>query len=170
MSYMSPRTVPDEAANRAILRFEVGPLRFGLRTSLVRELARAVPIVPLPGAPPVIEGVVNMRGTIVPMLDLRARFGLDARPIDPDDHMIFSNAGTRVAGFRVDRAMDIVSVPEELIDAARAVTPAAEYLEGFAKLADGLVLIHDPASFLSRAESSKLDEALGTVAGPDGPR
>jgi len=167
---MTVRTAAGEDTSLTILRFQVGSVCFGLRTHLVREIARAVPIVPLPAAPPVIEGVVNLRGTVVPMLDLRARFGLDARPIDPDDHMIFSNAGTRVAGFRVDRAMDIVSVPEELIDAARAVTPAAEYLEGFAKLADGLVLIHDPASFLSRAESSKLDEALGTVAGPDGPR
>jgi purine-binding chemotaxis protein CheW len=126
--------------------------------------------VPLPAAPPVIEGVVNLRGAVVPILDLRARFSLGARPLHPDDHLVFAEAGPRVVGFRVDRVLDLVPVPEDLIDAARDVTPAAEYLEGFAKLPDGLVLIHDPASFLSRAESSKLDEALGMPAGPDGSR
>ena len=153
-----------------LLRFEVGETRFALRTPLVRELARAVPIVPLPAAPPVIEGVVNLRGTIVPILDLRARFSLGARPLDPGDHLVFADAGSRVVGFRVDRALDIVYVSEDRVEAARSVTPAAEYIEGFAKLDDGLVLIHDPASFLSRAESAKLDEALGASAAPGAPQ
>ena len=71
-SHEDPRT-------REVLVFEVEGQRYGLPTADVRELVRAVTITPLPNAPAVIEGVVNVRGRVLPVLDMRARFRLPAR-------------------------------------------------------------------------------------------
>src|SRR5437764_218583 len=70
---------------REILVFEVDGRRYGLPASEVRELLRAVAIVPLPLAGPAVEGVVNLRGRVVPVFDLRVRLGLPARAVVPSD-------------------------------------------------------------------------------------
>jgi purine-binding chemotaxis protein CheW len=148
----SPRT-------REVLVFEVGDQRYGLPTADVRELVRAVAITPLPDAPAVIEGVVNVRGRVLPVLDVRARFRLPAKPLDPSDHFIVASAGPRGVILRVDRATHLTLVDEASIQPPQTLGPSATYVAGVAKLDDGLLLIHDLATFLSAAEAASLDEA-----------
>lgn len=143
-----------------VLRFEVSERRYALPSASVREVVRAVRVEPLPKAPAIVEGVVNARGTIVPVFDLRARFGLPPKPLDHADHFVFAWAGRRLAAIRADRALDLVSLDAEQIEDARSAVPGADYVAGVAKLPDGLLLIHDLATFLSEAEARTLDEAL----------
>jgi purine-binding chemotaxis protein CheW len=138
----------------------VGGQRYGLPIVDVRELVRAVAITPLPNAPAVIEGVVNVRGRIVPVLDVRARFRLPAKPLDPSDHFIVASAGPRGVILRVDRATHLALVDEASVQPPETLGPNATYVAGVAKLDGGLVLIHDLATFLSAAEATSLDEAL----------
>src|SRR5947209_286603 len=91
-----------------VLVFEIEGRRYGLAAVVVRELLRMVAVVPLPGAPAVVEGVVNLRGAIVPVLDLRQRFGLPARPATPADHLIVAEADGRPVALRVDRAVELL--------------------------------------------------------------
>src|SRR5436309_14010618 len=70
-----------------VLIFEVGSQRYGLPAAGVRELVRAVTVTPLPRAPAIVEGVIDLRGTIVPVLDIRARFRLPAKPPEPPHHL-----------------------------------------------------------------------------------
>lgn len=149
-----------EGAARQFLLFEAGG-RFGLWSSLVREAIRAVAVTPLPHAPAAILGVFNLRGRVVPLLDLRARFHFPPKDVQPSDHFIIALAGGRIAAFHADRAVGLVDVGAQDVETATAATSATEYLDGIVKLPDGLVLIHDPASFLSGAESAGLDRALG---------
>jgi purine-binding chemotaxis protein CheW len=97
-----------DRAGGEILVFEVAGRRFGIPGSEVRELLRAVSIVPLPLPGPAIEGVVNLRGQVVPVLDLRAKFGLPARAVVPSDHMIVAQTENRLVAIRVDRALELV--------------------------------------------------------------
>src|SRR5712691_9905367 len=76
-----------------ILLFEVGGQRYGLPVADVRELLRAVTLTALPGAPSIVEGAVNVRGTVVPVLDIRQRFRLPAKPPAHTDHLIVASAG-----------------------------------------------------------------------------
>ncbi len=123
---------------------------------------RAVAITPLPDAPALVEGVVNVRGRILPVLDVRARFRLPARPLDPSDHFIVASAGARGVILRVDRATHLAFVDE---DAARpAGDPGATYGAGVALLDDGTLLVHDVGAFLSEAESLGLDAAMEASA------
>ena len=80
------------------------------------------------------------------------------------DHFIIAAAGDRVIAFHVDRAVGLVDIAERDVEDARKVTAASEYLDGIVKMADGLILIHDPATFLSRAEGGALDAALEKLA------
>jgi len=155
-----------EVALRQFLCFEVGSRRFGLWSSVVLEAVRAVAVVPLPKAPPAVRGVINLRGKTVPVFDLRSRFGLPPKEVEVTDHFIVARAGERIVALQADQAIGLYEVAEGDIEEAKRVTPAAEYVEGIVKMPDGLVLIHDPATFLSTAESERLDEALGPVSGP----
>lgn len=155
--------LPAEAAStptRQILLFEVGGGKFGLWSSVVHEALRAVAISPLPAAPDAVLGVINLRGRAIPVLNLRERFHLPAKEIEVSDHLIVAAAGARVVAFQVDRAVGLVEVPERSIAEAREVTQAAEYVDCVIVMPDGLILIHDPATFLSRSEGRALDAAL----------
>jgi len=156
----APISAPGSARTREVLIFELGSQRYGLPTADVRELVRAVTITPLPDAPALVEGVVNVRGRVLPVLDIRARFHLPAKALDPSDHFIVASAGPRGVILRVDRATHIALVDEASVQSARDLGPSAAYVSGVAKLDGGLVLIHDLATFLSAQEGTSLDEAL----------
>jgi purine-binding chemotaxis protein CheW len=131
---------------REILVFEIAGRRYGLPATEVRELVRAVAIVPLPMAPPGVEGVVNLRGRVVPVIDLRARLGLASRPVAPSDHMIVVSLGQRLAALRVDRALDLVRLDGE--------TRAREESAGMpvAQLADGLAPLLEVRTLLAAGD------------------
>ena len=154
------------APAREVLVFEVGSQRYALPTADVCELVRAVAITPVPGAPGVIEGVVDVRGRVLPVLDVRARFRLPAKALDPSDHFIVASAGPRGVILRVDRATHLALLDEASVQPPQTLGPGAAYVAGVARLEDGLVLIHDLTTFLSSAEADSLDEALCARASP----
>jgi len=78
-----------------LLIFELAGQRYGLAVDDVREVVHAVSISPLPKAPAVVEGVINVRGTVTAVLDIRRRFGHPAKPLAPSDHFVLARAGER---------------------------------------------------------------------------
>lgn len=152
-----------------VLTFEVGGQPYALPASTVRELVRAVSVVSLPKAPPIVEGVINVRGSIVPVLDIRTRFRLSPKPLEHTDHFVLAWAGRRLVAIRADRALDLLRLDAEQIEDAKVAVPGAEYIAGVAKLADGLLLIHDLETFLSEAEGAVLDAAFSSLAGKGEP-
>ena len=139
-----------------MLIFRLDEQRYALPLGQVVELARAVNPVPLPQAPPIVEGVINVHGRVVPLFDVRSRFGLPPKPRGPQDHLVISLAGGRVVALRADRADELMTVPMSAVEHL----DASPYVSGVARLDDGLVLIHDLESFLSEDESRDLMSAL----------
>jgi len=142
-----------------VVVFAVGGQRHGLPASAVQELVRAVAVVPLPRAPAGVEGVINLRGQVVPVLSLRARLGLPDRPLEPSDHFIIARTGQQHVALRVDRALDLVSLDAAEVDPGIELVSAAGWV---ARLPDGLVLIHDLNNLLSPSESAALADVLPT--------
>ena len=147
-----------------LLAFALGEHRFALMASEVVEVVRVVAAEPLPGAPAIVEGVINVRGNLVPVLDIRGRFAIPPADLDPGQHLIISRAGRRRVALRVDRALELVRVDEGAIQPCEEVVPGVRYVGGVAKLPDGVLVIHDLERFLSLEEEARLDAATGAAA------
>jgi purine-binding chemotaxis protein CheW len=143
-----------------LLVFEMAGRKLALLASAVREVVRAVAIAPLPKAPAIVEGVINFHDTLVPVLDLRRRFGLPSIPVTPQQYFILAQAGPRVVALRVDQAVDVVTVPETSVEEANGLVPGLEYVAGIARAPDGLLIIHDLGTFLSLDEARELAGAV----------
>jgi purine-binding chemotaxis protein CheW len=148
-----------------LLTFEVDHQRFGIALADVREVVRAVSMARLPKVPKIVEGVINLRGQAIASLDLRARFGLSPKAVEPSDQLVIAWAKkTRLVAIRVDRVIDLLTVDTHEIATIESIVPVSEYISGVAKLPDGIVLIHDLATFLSEAEARALDAIAELVA------
>jgi purine-binding chemotaxis protein CheW len=149
------------------LIFELGGQRYGLAVPDVREIVRAVPPVPLPGAPAVVEGVINVRGRVVPVLDLRRRLRLPSRPLEYTDHLVIARVDDRLVAVRVDRVLDLVRTAPADVEEVGGVATDGPSVARIARLPGELVFIPDLRTLLSPTETAALDYAL--PAGEGGP-
>jgi purine-binding chemotaxis protein CheW len=115
---------------------------------------------PLPKAPAVALGAINLHGEIVAVLDIRGRFGLRAHDPQPDDQLFVVHTGRRRVALTVDEVLGPMEVPSEALIAPEAVLPGVGHLSGAVALPDGLLLIHDLDRFLSIEEDHQLAAAL----------
>ncbi|MEO7084820.1 MAG: chemotaxis protein CheW [Gemmatimonadaceae bacterium] len=143
-----------------LVLFTLAGVQYGVSADAVVEIVRAVAITPLAGAPAVVEGLIDVRGLIVPVFDLRKRLGLQTRPVDPADHFILVRANQRTAALHVERMGELVDVDERDTTESRSQVPSNEHIAGVATLPDGMAFIHDVATFLSSAESDTLGAAM----------
>jgi len=143
-----------------ILVFTLDGQSYGLPLDAVEMVVRMVEITPLPGAPPFIRGVINFQGEIIPVLDLRLRFGLPERPIELDDQLIITTAAKRKRALIADTACEVRECPEESFTETADILPSLPLLTGIAKSSAGLILLHDLNSLLSPHEAQTLDVTL----------
>ncbi len=128
--------------------------------TLWSTLFPAVEITPLPKAPEIVLGLINIRGRIVPVLNIRRRFRLPDRETELTDHFIIADTSKRTVALPADSSSGVIQIFEGEITEATDILPALEYVKGVVKLKDGLLLIHDLETFLSLEEETALDEAL----------
>lgn len=163
-SVSAATSADDEAHAVTLLTFTLGGRLFALPGACVLEIVPAVAIQRLPLAPPIVEGVVNVRGAIVTVLDIRARFGIPPSDLHQDQHFIIAQAGGRRVALRVDRAIDVVTAARSAIRVP-SVTVGARHVAGIAAIDDGALVIQDLEQFLALEESVALDAALGQATG-----
>ena len=110
---------------------------------LVQQVQMVEQITPVPNAIPVVEGVVNTRGRVIPALNLRVRFGFEKVPFDLRSRLIVVNVGGRVVGLLADAAREFVRIPASSIEPPpEGITGlSGKYLEGIASLKGRLVLL-----------------------------
>lgn len=151
-------------ATLEVLTFEVAGQRCGVALADVREIIPAIPPIPLPGAPAAVEGVINLRGRVIPVLDLRRRLGLPLKPLEHTDHFVIARALDRLIALRVDRAVGLARVNNSDVDDLRDII-AGDTPARIARLSDGLVLLQDLRALLSRADSATLAVLLPAPEG-----
>ena len=128
-----------------IVVFALGEERYGLEISAVYEIIRPQPITAVPQAPASVVGVINLRGRIIPVVDLRFRFGLPDVIPGPGSRIVVCEANADRVGLMVDGVSEVLMVPEESIEATPevAVGPGTDYVRGVAKLADQMIILLD---------------------------
>jgi purine-binding chemotaxis protein CheW len=151
-----------QAITDQIVVFTLDELLYALPLPSVLRVIHAVEIRHLPKAPEIITGIINIKGQIIPVADIRKRFGLAAREIDPDNRLIIADTGKREVAILVDTVTGIRDLAPGQLKKARENLPFAEYLKGVAKIDDELILIYDLEQFLSLEEEKVLEQALKT--------
>ena len=145
-------------ASTPLLLAQLADTRIGFSAGAVREIVRSVAIAPLSSAPAVIEGAINLRGVVIPVVNARARLGLPARVNSPDQFLVILETSDRLIAIRVDDVDDVVDVPAEDVQMPATVSPALQQLAGVAATSDGALVIYDADAFLTQAERAVLDE------------
>ena len=129
-----------------VVIFNLGNERYGVETSQVKEIIRAEEITAIPNAPEFIEGVINLRGQITTIVNLRKRFGMEPKPIDNDTRIIvFEHTGSTV-GMMVDTVTEVKYLSKENIEELPNLITArseSKFLRGIGKLPDGLLILVD---------------------------
>lgn len=145
---------PSEHANQ-ILAFELGAERYGFDLLKVQEIKGHSAITPIPNAPSYMKGVMNLRGTVVPVLSLREKFGMAPLPYDKFTVIIVVTIGARVVGLVVDAVSDVMSVQSESIEPPPDFGGAVDtsFITGMAKLGERFVVLLDIGQLVGDVDS-----------------
>lgn len=116
---------------QTLLRFELDHEPYAVHADLVREIQRAALPVAVRDGPPLVRGLVNVRGELVPLMDLRAMLRLPARPLRASDQLVICRIGQRTLCFAVDRAIDVIASESSAgaADGVRVISDLAALLE-----------------------------------------
>jgi purine-binding chemotaxis protein CheW len=144
--------------------FEVAGTNYAVQSAKVQQIEMIEKIVKVPNAPDFVEGVVYIRGRVVPVVNLRSRFGFEKIPYDLRSRLIVINLEGRLVGLAVDSSREFVFIdPEKIMPSPDAIAGVSgEYLSGTVSLNDRLVLILNLNQALSSEEKEGLTPALGT--------
>jgi purine-binding chemotaxis protein CheW len=134
--------------------------RYALSLSVVERAVCMVEITPLPKAPEIVLGAINLAGRIVPVLNIRKRFHLHEREPALGDQLLIARTSKRTVALAVDAVDSVVQRSPDEVIAPPTIVPGLEYLAGVVKLADGMLFIHDLDRFLSLEEEQALATAI----------
>lgn len=154
---------------RQLVVFEVANESYGLDIHQVKEIIRVPDITRVPRTPPFVEGVINLRGSVIPVLDLRKRFGFDSREADDAQRIVVIEMGDQTVGVIVDRVLEVLQVDEAKIDAPSpyVVTVDSEYIAGIAKVDERLIIVLDIDRVLSTGEKDQVATLIEAIDNDD---
>src|ERR1700704_5934628 len=149
-----------------VVGFRIGNETFGVLIGSVREIVRVTEITSVPNAPDTIEGVINLRGKIIPVMDLRKRFGHGEIAADKKNRILVVELNNKLLGLIVNAASEVLKIPPSEIEPPGAVFADGEssYVTGVGKLKGRLIILLDISKLLHRPEYKRLEEAAEPVA------
>jgi len=149
-----------------LVGFRVGRETFGVPISMVREIVRVPEITAVPNAATFIEGVINLRGKIVPVVDLRKRFKDAAPETGRKTRILVAEVDGQAVGLIVNSASEVIKLPPSEVEVPRNVFSEGElsYISGVGKLGGRLILILDLSRVLQRSELRSVGQAAELVA------
>lgn len=151
-------TVVEPEVERHLVTFLLEHEEFGIPIGLTREIVRVPEVTRVPQAPPHIRGVMNLRGRILPVVEIRTRFGLPPAELTPRSRVVVVEAQGRVVGILVDAVAQVVRVGEGAIvpPPEEVVSHRSEYITGVARIGSRLIILIelDKALLLEAVSSS----------------
>ena len=149
-----------------IIIFKLGEEEFGVNILQVREVKNWTEGTRVPKAPHFVEGIINLRGEIIPIVDLRARFGLTLPEVGLNSRVIIVEVGEALVGMLFDAVVEVLRVPVSAIETAPTITKGVDsyFLAGVVNISDRLIVLLNLERTLSPEEEQELSEAeLGDV-------
>lgn len=151
----SAETTPGGAGLHLV--FNLDDLVYGVPVSSIREIVPMVEITPVPNAPQLIKGVVNLRGTIVPVIDIRRKLKLPDRPPDAHTCLMVADAPARAFAFLADRVTDCLELEEvKLPEESAALPPERRFVRGIGQHGGLIIVLLDMDGLLTPADRKAL--------------
>ncbi len=148
--------------------FRLDQQQYALPLSTVGRIVRVVELTPLPGAPAIVLGVIDIAGSIFPVLNLRRRFGLPERETGLTDQHLIGRTERRAVALVIDEAIGVFEHAASAGIGSAQIATGLEQIQGVVKLDCGLVLIYDLTKCLSLDEACALDDAISGKEVPYG--
>lgn len=141
-----------------LVTFSIGEEEFGVNILQVQEIIRTMEITKVPRAPEFVEGVINLRGKVIPIVDMRSRFGLESKEHDKYTRIIVIEIEMIIVGFVVDSVSEVLRIPANSVQPPPPVVAGmdSEYIDGVGKLEDRLLILLDLDSLLDNEEKEAL--------------
>ena len=141
-----------------LVTFNISNEEFGVDILKVQEIIRTMEITKVPRAPEFVEGVINLRGKVIPIIDLRRRFGMESRKHDSQTRIVVIELNNMIVGFVVDSVSEVLRIPADTVVPPPAIVSGvdSEYISGVGKLDDRLLILIDLEKLLSSEEHEML--------------
>ncbi|OQY57834.1 MAG: hypothetical protein B6245_15020 [Desulfobacteraceae bacterium 4572_88] len=151
---------PEKDPVMQLVGFVIGKEQFGVDILSVQEIIRSAPITAVPNSPEFIEGVINLRGSIIPVIDLRKRLNLHkSKEAEPVTWILIINVDERVTGFIVDAVTEVLKIQKKTIESPPDIVMAglkSQYIHGVCEIDTGLLILLDFSRILQIGEVRKL--------------
>ncbi|MNO59782.1 Chemotaxis protein CheW [compost metagenome] len=147
-----------------VIVFKLGEEEYGIEVDKVQTIERMIPITRVPKTFSFVKGVINLRGVVIPVIDLRGRFGLPEADFTDQTRIIIVAANEMEVGFIVDSANDVIDINSDTIDTPPDVVGGvkAKYLQGVARVSDERLLVMlNLSEVLNRNEIIQLESLEG---------
>ncbi|MDR0238767.1 MAG: chemotaxis protein CheW [Deltaproteobacteria bacterium] len=141
-----------------LVTFSIADEEFGVDILKVQEIIRTMEISKVPKAPDFVEGVINLRGKVIPIIDLRCRFGLPHKAHDKHTRIIVIEMTDVIVGFVVDAVSEVLRIPASTVEPPPPVVAGmdSEYISGVGKLESSLLILLDLDKLLSNDDMAML--------------
>ena len=143
-----------------LVTFSIGEEEFGVDILKVQEIIRTMEITKVPRAQDFVEGVINLRGKVIPIIDLRRRFGFTSKEHDKHTRIIVIEINNMIVGFVVDSVSEVLRIPAATVEPPPPVVAGveSEYIGGVGKLQDRLLILLDLDKLLSGEDMEALSQ------------
>ncbi|HWT04333.1 MAG TPA: chemotaxis protein CheW [Xanthomonadales bacterium] len=149
-----------------VVSFKLGSEEYGVDIAQVQEINRMVAVTHVPRAPQFMEGVINLRGQLIPIIDLRTRFGMPRAEHTKNTRIVVTEIGAKRVGMVVDSVSEVLRLPvDQIEDAPEMLTGVdTEYIRGVGKIEDRLIILLDLGRIISGAEKRELEASDAETA------
>lgn len=146
-----------------MVSFSLGGEEFGVDILVVQEINRMINITKVPKSPEFVEGVINLRGRVIPIINLRKRFALPDKEKDKSTRIVVVNIEGNILGMVVDSVSEVLRLPADTIEPPPPMVSGmeSEYIKGVGKVGDKLLILLDLNKLLSQKERQMLNRATG---------
>ena len=141
-----------------IVIFTIAEKEYGIDIKQVRQVTRTQEVIPIPDAADFVEGVINLRGKVIPLVNLRKKFGLEKEEAKSANRIIITDINKHGIGILVDRVVDVLVVDEGSVTTPDEVLKDAQYLTGVAKVGNRLILMIDIHKVLTSEDQNGIDK------------
>lgn len=148
-----------------LVTFNLGGEEYAVSILKVQEINRMTEIAKVPNSPPYVEGVINLRGRVIPVISLRKKFGFQEKQSDSQSRIMIIDVQGITIGLMVDAVSEVLRIPANTVDPAPPMSHdiSVEFITGIAKLEDRLIILIDIDKLIEKSEGAAMLEAAKAI-------